>query len=62
MGHTWQVLPVRGAEMSNTKPGHVPGTEREASDKDGRTLQLPTEQVKRHPDVKSPRPSERVRH
>lgn len=37
MNHTWQVLlPVWGKEMSSTKPGHVAGTQPEASDKRGR--------------------------
>lgn len=40
MDHTWQVLPAWGKEMSNTKPGHVTGTEPEASDKDSRNTSV----------------------
>lgn len=40
MDHTWQVLPVWGKEMSNTKPGHDTGTQPEASDKDGRNTSV----------------------
>lgn len=40
MDHTWQVLPARGKEMSNTKPGHDTGTEPEASDKGGRNTSV----------------------
>lgn len=59
MGDTWQALAERGAEMSDTMPGRVTGADSEASDKTSRALLLPPEQVKRHPDVKPPRPSER---